>query len=119
MVSSQHIRSIGELQCVSNIPRTLEARGVSVVTESDYGVGVVYFGLKDAAQSKKNKQEYLRSYRKPSGRIGSDPTQHPLCLLPPPPQSSCDPLPNHSESISHTVSVPLQTTLATLEEIAC
>ncbi|XP_056468046.1 acid-sensing ion channel 2 isoform X3 [Gadus chalcogrammus] len=33
--------------------------------------------------------------------------------------SSCDPLPNHSESISHTVSVPLQTTLATLEEIAC
>lgn len=26
---------------------------------------------------------------------------------------------NHSESISHTVSVPLQTTLGTLEEIAC
>ncbi|CAL8287890.1 unnamed protein product [Boreogadus saida] len=33
--------------------------------------------------------------------------------------SSCDPLPNHSESISHTMSVPLQSTLATLEEIAC
>ncbi|XP_028675305.1 acid-sensing ion channel 2 isoform X2 [Erpetoichthys calabaricus] len=31
----------------------------------------------------------------------------------------CDPLPNHSETISHTVSVPLQTTLGTLEEIAC
>ncbi|KAG7253021.1 hypothetical protein CRUP_029844 [Coryphaenoides rupestris] len=34
-------------------------------------------------------------------------------------ESSCDPVPNHSESISHTMSVPLQTTLATLEEIAC
>ncbi|KAG7471630.1 acid-sensing ion channel 2 isoform X2, partial [Solea senegalensis] len=33
--------------------------------------------------------------------------------------SSCDPVANHSESISHTVTVPLQTTLATLEEIAC
>ncbi|KAG2460577.1 ASIC2 protein, partial [Polypterus senegalus] len=31
----------------------------------------------------------------------------------------CEPLPNHSETISHTVSVPLQTTLGTLEEIAC
>ena len=35
------------------------------------------------------------------------------------PQSSCDPVGNHSEAISHTVSVPLQTTLGTLEEIAC
>lgn len=34
-------------------------------------------------------------------------------------QSSCDPVANHSESISHTVTVPLQTTLGTLEEIAC
>lgn len=34
-------------------------------------------------------------------------------------QSTCDPVVNHSESISHTVSVPLQTTLGTLEEIAC
>ncbi|MEQ2275295.1 Acid-sensing ion channel 2 [Xenotaenia resolanae] len=33
--------------------------------------------------------------------------------------SSCDPVANHSESISHTVTVPLQTTLGTLEEIAC
>ncbi|XP_042163121.1 acid-sensing ion channel 2 isoform X2 [Oncorhynchus tshawytscha] len=33
--------------------------------------------------------------------------------------SSCDPVGNHSEAISHTVSVPLQTTLGTLEEIAC
>ncbi|XP_036944302.1 acid-sensing ion channel 2 isoform X3 [Acanthopagrus latus] len=33
--------------------------------------------------------------------------------------SSCDPVGNHSESISHTVTVPLQTTLGTLEEIAC
>ncbi|MGH0129620.1 UNVERIFIED_CONTAM: hypothetical protein FKN15_034497 [Acipenser sinensis] len=33
--------------------------------------------------------------------------------------STCDPMPNHSESISHTVSVPLQTTLGTLGEIAC
>uniref|UniRef100_A0A8C2FRE8 Acid-sensing (proton-gated) ion channel 2 n=2 Tax=Cyprinus carpio TaxID=7962 RepID=A0A8C2FRE8_CYPCA len=33
--------------------------------------------------------------------------------------STCDPVVNHSESISHTVSVPLQTTLGTLEEIAC
>uniref|UniRef100_A0AAY4CE39 Acid-sensing ion channel 2 n=1 Tax=Denticeps clupeoides TaxID=299321 RepID=A0AAY4CE39_9TELE len=33
--------------------------------------------------------------------------------------STCDPAVNHSESISHTVSVPLQTTLGTLEEIAC
>ncbi|MBN3309591.1 ZBED1 protein, partial [Amia calva] len=33
--------------------------------------------------------------------------------------STCDPVPNHSEAISHTVSVPLQTTLGTLEEIAC
>uniref|UniRef100_A0A8C8RTG7 Acid-sensing ion channel 2 n=1 Tax=Pelusios castaneus TaxID=367368 RepID=A0A8C8RTG7_9SAUR len=33
--------------------------------------------------------------------------------------STCDPMPNHSESISHTVNVPLQTTLGTLEEIAC
>ena len=32
---------------VSDIPqRTVKARGVSVVTESDYGVGVVYPGLK-------------------------------------------------------------------------
>ncbi|KAK7938991.1 hypothetical protein WMY93_002317 [Mugilogobius chulae] len=31
--------------------------------------------------------------------------------------SSCDPVANHSESISHTVAVPLQT--CTLEEIAC
>uniref|UniRef100_A0A8C7Z987 Acid sensing ion channel subunit 2 n=1 Tax=Oryzias sinensis TaxID=183150 RepID=A0A8C7Z987_9TELE len=34
-------------------------------------------------------------------------------------ESSCDPVANHSESISHTVTVPLQTTLSTLEEIAC
>lgn len=34
-------------------------------------------------------------------------------------QSSCDPVANHTESISHTVTVPLQTTLGTLEEIAC
>lgn len=34
-------------------------------------------------------------------------------------QSSCDPVANHSETISHTVTVPLQTTLGTLEEIAC
>ncbi|XP_055079602.1 acid-sensing ion channel 2 [Periophthalmus magnuspinnatus] len=33
--------------------------------------------------------------------------------------SSCDPVANHSESISHTVAVPLQTALGTLEEIAC
>ncbi|KPP80209.1 hypothetical protein Z043_100160 [Scleropages formosus] len=33
--------------------------------------------------------------------------------------STCDPVANHSEAISHTVSVPLQTTLGTLEEIAC
>ncbi|NXY86054.1 ASIC2 protein, partial [Alcedo cyanopectus] len=33
--------------------------------------------------------------------------------------STCDPLPNHSETISHTVTVPLQATLGTLEEIAC
>ncbi|XP_041122663.1 acid-sensing ion channel 2-like isoform X1 [Polyodon spathula] len=33
--------------------------------------------------------------------------------------STCDPMPNHSETISHTVSVPLQTTLGTLEEIEC
>ncbi|XP_023691357.1 acid-sensing ion channel 2 isoform X1 [Paramormyrops kingsleyae] len=33
--------------------------------------------------------------------------------------STCDPMVNHSEAISHTVSVPLQTTLGTLEEIAC
>ncbi|XP_012991345.2 acid-sensing ion channel 2 isoform X2 [Esox lucius] len=33
--------------------------------------------------------------------------------------SSCDPVANHSEAISHTVSVPMQTTLGTLEEIAC
>ncbi|KAI1887260.1 hypothetical protein AGOR_G00188180 [Albula goreensis] len=33
--------------------------------------------------------------------------------------SSCDPVSNHSEAISHTVSVPLQPTLSTLEEIAC
>ncbi|MCJ8739087.1 hypothetical protein PDJAM_G00043170 [Pangasius djambal] len=33
--------------------------------------------------------------------------------------STCDPVVNHSETISHTVSVPLQTTLGTLEEIAC
>uniref|UniRef100_A0AAV2KIA2 Acid-sensing ion channel 2 n=1 Tax=Knipowitschia caucasica TaxID=637954 RepID=A0AAV2KIA2_KNICA len=33
--------------------------------------------------------------------------------------SSCDPVANHSESISHTVAVPLQATLGTLEEIAC
>lgn len=35
------------------------------------------------------------------------------------PQSTCDPMPNHSETISHTVNVPLQATLGTLEEIAC
>ncbi|KAJ8414270.1 hypothetical protein AAFF_G00051400 [Aldrovandia affinis] len=34
-------------------------------------------------------------------------------------ESTCDPVANHSEAISHTVSVPLQTTLGTLEEIAC
>lgn len=34
-------------------------------------------------------------------------------------QSTCDPMPNHSETISHTVNVPLQATLGTLEEIAC
>ncbi|XP_048859131.1 acid-sensing ion channel 2 isoform X2 [Brienomyrus brachyistius] len=33
--------------------------------------------------------------------------------------STCDPMVNHSEAISHTVSVPLQTALGTLEEIAC
>uniref|UniRef100_G1R292 Acid sensing ion channel subunit 2 n=1 Tax=Nomascus leucogenys TaxID=61853 RepID=G1R292_NOMLE len=33
--------------------------------------------------------------------------------------STCDTMPNHSETISHTVNVPLQTTLGTLEEIAC
>ncbi|XP_035470216.1 acid-sensing ion channel 2 isoform X1 [Scophthalmus maximus] len=33
--------------------------------------------------------------------------------------SSCDPVANHTESISHAVTVPLQTTLGTLEEIAC
>ncbi|XP_055047965.2 acid-sensing ion channel 2 isoform X3 [Misgurnus anguillicaudatus] len=33
--------------------------------------------------------------------------------------STCDPVVNHSETISHSVSVPLQTTLGTLEEIAC
>ncbi|XP_072299035.1 acid-sensing ion channel 2 isoform X1 [Eucyclogobius newberryi] len=33
--------------------------------------------------------------------------------------SSCDPVANHSEPISHTVAVPLQTALGTLEEIAC
>ncbi|XP_061837288.1 acid-sensing ion channel 2 isoform X1 [Nerophis lumbriciformis] len=33
--------------------------------------------------------------------------------------TSCDPVANHSESISHSVAVPLQTTLGTLEEIAC
>ncbi|NXJ67564.1 ASIC2 protein, partial [Rostratula benghalensis] len=33
--------------------------------------------------------------------------------------STCDPMPNHSETISHTVTVPLQATLGTLEEIAC
>ncbi|KAG5831865.1 hypothetical protein ANANG_G00284610, partial [Anguilla anguilla] len=33
--------------------------------------------------------------------------------------STCDPVGNHSEGISHTVSVPLQSTLGTLEEIAC
>ncbi|XP_023649672.2 acid-sensing ion channel 2-like isoform X1 [Paramormyrops kingsleyae] len=32
---------------------------------------------------------------------------------------TCDPMPNHSEAVSHTVSVPLQTTLGTVEEIAC
>ena len=32
-------------QCVTSRRRTLKARGVSVVTESDYGVGVVYPGL--------------------------------------------------------------------------
>ncbi|KAJ1071389.1 hypothetical protein K5549_001681 [Capra hircus] len=34
-------------------------------------------------------------------------------------QSTCDTMPNHSETISHTVNVPLQTALGTLEEIAC
>lgn len=34
-------------------------------------------------------------------------------------QSTCDPVPNHSESLSHTVTVPLQAPLGTLEEIAC
>ncbi|TKC43312.1 hypothetical protein EI555_019400 [Monodon monoceros] len=33
--------------------------------------------------------------------------------------STCDPMPNHSENISHSVNVPLQTALGTLEEIAC
>ncbi|NXT62055.1 ASIC2 protein, partial [Chaetops frenatus] len=33
--------------------------------------------------------------------------------------STCDPVPNHSESLSHTVTVPLQAPLGTLEEIAC
>ncbi|OCT60082.1 acid-sensing ion channel 2 isoform X1 [Xenopus laevis] len=33
--------------------------------------------------------------------------------------STCEPMANHSETISHTVSVPLQATLGTLEEIAC
>ncbi|KAM8946057.1 acid-sensing ion channel 2 isoform 1-T1 [Pelodytes ibericus] len=33
--------------------------------------------------------------------------------------STCDTMPNHSETISHTVTVPLQATLGTLEEIAC
>ncbi|XP_075703108.1 acid-sensing ion channel 2 isoform X2 [Rhinoderma darwinii] len=33
--------------------------------------------------------------------------------------STCDNMPNHSETISHTVTVPLQATLGTLEEIAC
>ncbi|XP_029102722.1 acid-sensing ion channel 2-like isoform X2 [Scleropages formosus] len=32
---------------------------------------------------------------------------------------ACDPVANHSESASHTLSVPLQTTLGTLEEIPC
>lgn len=38
---------------------------------------------------------------------------------PPSLQSTCDTMPNHSETISHTVNVPLQTALGTLEEIAC
>ena len=42
--------------------------------------------------------------------------QHPLS---PSHQSTCDPMPNHSETISHSVNVPLQTALGTLEEIAC
>ncbi|EHB09148.1 Amiloride-sensitive cation channel 1, neuronal [Heterocephalus glaber] len=33
--------------------------------------------------------------------------------------STCDTMPNHSETISHTVNVPLQTALGTLEEITC
>lgn len=33
--------------------------------------------------------------------------------------STCETMPNHSETISHTVTVPLQTALGTLEEIAC
>ncbi|XP_031210416.1 acid-sensing ion channel 2 isoform X4 [Mastomys coucha] len=33
--------------------------------------------------------------------------------------STCDTMPNHSETISHTVNVPLQTALGNLEEIAC
>ncbi|KAG8140033.1 hypothetical protein E2320_002760, partial [Naja naja] len=33
--------------------------------------------------------------------------------------STCEPLSNHSDPTSHTVTVPLQTTLGTLEEIAC
>ncbi|CAH2302822.1 Acid-sensing ion channel 2 [Pelobates cultripes] len=33
--------------------------------------------------------------------------------------STCDTMPNHSETISHTVTVPLQATMGTLEEIAC
>ncbi|XP_078501155.1 acid-sensing ion channel 2 [Lissotriton helveticus] len=33
--------------------------------------------------------------------------------------STCETIPNHSETISHTVNVPLQTALGTLEEIAC
>ena len=40
MVSSQHIRSIGAVDCVAyptSRRRTVKAGGVSVVTESDYG----------------------------------------------------------------------------------
>ncbi|XP_070623071.1 acid-sensing ion channel 2-like [Erythrolamprus reginae] len=33
--------------------------------------------------------------------------------------STCEPLSNHSDPTSHTLTVPLQTTLGTLEEIAC
>ncbi|KAM4622363.1 acid-sensing ion channel 2-like [Discoglossus pictus] len=32
---------------------------------------------------------------------------------------TCDTMPNHSDTVSHTVTVPLQATLGTLEEIAC